>query len=256
MADDKVFSNGHVNVWVVPRIAIVDLARIPADVVNSEGINISDAISWSDTTLPHATGSDDIDDRSIMDRGNATSRGANNYEASLTLFHPRDIHDPNSIYKKAWDLFSQTRHQYVLVVRTLQGVQHEKTPASPGEWYSAFYFMNSTYRNDTEGDDSIKYLVNFLAQGSVRVNGLFAGDSPNATIEPSELALAVGETGALRATAYGHRVSSVVDWRSNNTAVATVSSSGVVTARQTGTANITFRDPSTGESSQAVVTVA
>ena len=125
MADDKVFSNGNINVWVVPRIAIDDLANIPADVVNNDGINISDAISWSDTTLPHATGSDDIDDRSIMDRGNATSRGANNYEASLTLFYPRDVHDPNSLYKKAWDLFSQTRHQYVLVVRTLQGVQHE-----------------------------------------------------------------------------------------------------------------------------------
>lgn len=255
MADEKAFSNGRITVWVVLKSAITDLAKIDASVINSQGVNISSAISWSDTTLPHATESEDIDDRSIMDKGNATSRGANNYEATLAMFYPKNIEDPTSVYKKAWDLFSQTRHRYVLVVRVLQNKAGEKAEAKSGEWYSAFDFINSTYRNNTEGDDSVKYTVSFLAQGAVRVNGMFTGGSAAAKIEPAEETLTAGAHKALRATAYGHRVNSIVEWKSDHPEFATVSSNGVVTANKAGKANITFTDPATGESAACAVTV-
>lgn len=256
MADKKVFSNQNITVWAVPRLAVTDIEAITANIVNTSGINISEAISWSDTTLPHATESDDIDDRSITDRGNATSRGANNYEASLSMFHPRDIHDTTSIYKRTRDLFKQTRVNYILVVRALQTGMNPYAPAKEGEWYSAFDLMNTTYRNNTEGDDSVKYTIGFMPQGSVRVNGLFAGGTPGAAVAPATLALTVGNAAPVKGTAYGHRVTSVVEWKSSNPKVASVTSSGVVIANSVGTAQITFSDPSTGTSTACAVTVA
>lgn len=256
MADTKVFSNGNIDVWVVPKVAIADIEAIDASVINESGINISSAISWSDTTLPHATESDDVDDRSIKDAGNATSRGANNYEANLTLFYPKDITDPNSIYKVAWDLFHQTRVQYILVTRVLQGVKGELADAEPGQWYSAFDLMNSTYRNNTEGDDSVKYTVNFMPQGAVRVNGLFAGAGAGPVVTPASLSLSVGGFGVVKATAHGHRVTSIVDWGTENATVATVTPNGVVKGVGSGTTNIYFTDGSTKRSSFCAVTVA
>ena len=254
--DKKVYANGNVTVWAIPRAAVADIHNIKVSEINSDGLDITDAISWSDTTLPTVSGSDDVDDRSIRDKGNATSRGASNFEASLSLFYPGDFEDVNGIYRQTWDVFKQTRVPLVLVVRVLQGEQGVHDPAEEGELYNAFYMLNSTYRNAAEGDNSVKYTVGFMAQGQLRINGLFGGAAEGTiTVEEAPSALAVDESGPIRATAYGHRLGRAFRWRSSDTAVASVSRSGVVTGEGTGSATITGEYPGL-EDATVEVTVA
>lgn len=237
--DKKVYADGNVTVWVVPRDAIADLDAITPAEVNTSGLDISDALAWADTTLPVVAASDDVDDRSIRDKGNATSRGASNYTASLTLFFPGDMDDTNSIYRKAWDVFKTTRAPLVLVVRTLQGETGEASPAVAGQLYNAFYMLNSTYRNSTEGDNSVKYSVGFMTQGSLRVNGIFTDGAGTMTITNDPATLTVGESVPLRAEAYSHRIGRALRWRSSDTSVVSVSRAGVITGKGAGTATIT-----------------
>lgn len=238
--DKKVYPEGNINVWVVPRDAIADINAIKVSEIEADGLNISNALAWADTTLPVVAASEDVDDRSILDKANATSRGASNYTASLTLFYPGDFDDTTSIYRQAWDLFRTTRVPLVLVVRTLQGTTGEESPAVEGQLYNAFYMLNSTYRNSTEGDNSVKYSVGFLTQGSMKVNGLFVGAAAEPiTIANTPASLAVGDSTPLRASAHGHRIGRAFRWRSSDNTVARVSPAGVVTAVGAGTATIT-----------------
>jgi hypothetical protein len=62
---------------------------------------------------------------------------------------------------------------------------------------------------------------------------------PTVAISPTSLALAYGETATVTATVTPSSVDNNITWTSSNSAVATVSSSGVVTAIGAGTATIT-----------------
>jgi trimeric autotransporter adhesin len=76
------------------------------------------------------------------------------------------------------------------------------------------------------------------------------------TVSPSTLAITEGASGTLTATvkdSEGHTLARQVTWSSSNTAVATVSPSGVVTGNSAGTATITAT--AEGKSGTAQVTV-
>lgn len=88
------------------------------------------------------------------------------------------------------------------------------------------------------------------------------GSSPTVTsvsVSPSSLSLDLNgtKTGTLTATVNGiNNPSQIVTWSSNNTSVATVSSSGVVTAKATGNATITATSQADGtKSGTCTVTV-
>lgn len=252
--DEKAYPDGHVTVWAIPRSAVTNLWAIPADVINTQGINISHAISWADTTLPTASASDDVDDRSIMDRGNATSRGAMNYEASLTLFYPGVFGDTSSEYRKVWDMFRQTRVPMVLVTRVLQNPQYEATDMEAGQFYSAYDMMNSTYRNNTDGDDSVKFTVGFMTQGNMAIEAIasattFAVSSATATV-------AVDAHERVHANFDTVPITSACKWESEDSSVASVSQMGVVTGKSAGSTTINVTHPSfVGEVQEVAVTV-
>ena len=240
--DEKAYPDGHVTVWAIPRSAVTNLWAIPADVINSQGINISHAISWADTTLPTASASDDIDDRSIMDRGNATSRGAMNYEASLTLFYPGVFGDTSSEYRQVWDMFRQTRVPMVLVTRVLQNPQYEATDMEAGQFYSAYDMMNSTYRNNTDGDDSVKYTVGFMTQGNMAIEAIASATEFDTS--PYDVMVAAGEHQRVQAVYESVPITSACKWESSDSSVASVSQMGVVTGIAEGEATISVTHPS------------
>ena len=76
------------------------------------------------------------------------------------------------------------------------------------------------------------------------------------TLDNTSLSMAIGDTKSLTATVSpSNATDKSVAWSSNNTSVATVSSSGVVTAKAAGTATITVKTNDGGKTATCTVTV-
>lgn len=164
MADEMVTSNGNVSVWLVPANGIADYRSPTAQEINA-GLNVTAAIAWEGTTFPTSSGSDDVDDRSLLDKGNATGRGAAQFEAALNFFYPKNLLDETSDYGKTYNMLRVPRVPLYIVTRVLQGVTGEVTPAQEGDWISVYRFITDGWTDDVEGDDSYKYAIGFNGGG-------------------------------------------------------------------------------------------
>ena len=255
MADTKVTSNGNVQFWWVPEASISNPASPTASEINTSGINISEAISWETSSFPGSTGSNDVDDRSIMDRGNATSRGFAQFEADLSFFRPFNILDLTDTYGKAFNAFRTPRVTGYLITRVLQGTTGVPGDVAAGEWVDVMKFMASSFVDDTEGEDSVKYSVSFMPQGTIYVNTQVKGANP-VTITVADVSLDVDDLTVARATLNSKRATQAVRWESSNPAVANITQNGVITALSAGTADITATHPAaTGATVPVEVTV-
>jgi len=255
MADEKVTSNGNVQYWWIPEISLTDPSAPSATEINTSGLNISEAISWDTSTFPGATASNDIDDRSIMDRGNATSRGFAQFAGDLTFFRPNNVQDVTSTFGKVFQAFRTPRVPGFIVARALQGTTGIAGTVAAGQWVDVYKFIAATFIDDTEGEDSVKYNVAFLPQGDVYVNTQVKNATP-VVLAPLTLAVGVGVSKTVRATLGSKRATQAVRWVSSDETKATVSQNGVVTGVAAGTANITATHAAaTGATTACVVTV-
>lgn len=260
MADEKFFADGNVDIIVIRANQLTDPSAPLITEVNTNGINISKAVAWDGSTWPTNTDSNDTDDRSIKDFGNALSRGYAQFEATLNFFYPKDRSVTTDDFGKAYAFFKDTPSHIpvYLITRISQTTSNTVTPLVAGDIVSVFKFVTDAFVDDTEGDDSYKYAVNFLPQGAAYPNTQAVSSSKAAVTvtAPAGLPTAVGAKKALRATLNGKRVTNQVTWASSNTAVATVSVNGVVTGVATGTANITASHPAGTTSTAQAVTIA
>ena len=259
MADARAFSDGYVDVVVIRQNQLTDPTAPLITELNTNGINVSNAIAWDGTTWPSNTDSNDTDDRSIKDVGNATTRGYAQYEATLNFFYPAVLSDAVSDYGKAYQFFKDTANRIpvYIVTRILQTAPNAIQPFVAGDTVSVFKLGTDAFVADTEGEDSYKYAINFLPQGGVWPYTQ-AVSSSKATITvsaPAGLPTSVGAKKALRATLNGKRMTNQVTWASSNLAVASVSQNGVVTGVASGTSNITATHPAGVVSAAQVVTI-
>ncbi|MFA5387652.1 MAG: Ig-like domain-containing protein [Candidatus Paceibacterota bacterium] len=258
MADEKCFSDGYVDVILIRQNQLTDPTAPSVTELNSNGINISNAIAWEGTTWPTNTDSNDTDDRSIKDVGNASSRGYAQYEAVLNLFYPKVLTDTTSDYGKAYQFFkdSSARVPVYIVTRILQTTANAVTAVVAGDVVSVFKLGTDAFVTDTEGEDSYKYAINFLPQGGVWPYTQAVTTKAALTVTaPDGLPTAVGMSKALRAVYNSKRVTNQATWSSSNLAVATVSPNGVVTGVAAGTADITAIIPSSLVSVAQAVTI-
>lgn len=254
MADEKVTANGNVDIWVIPTTDVADYRSPTATEINTSGTRVTPAVAWDGVTWPGNTDSNDVDDRSLEDRGNATSRGFAQFEGTLSFFRPKPD-DTSSEAAAAWDLLKTPRIPVFVVTRVLQRDTGVATPAAAGDWISVYQFITDTVNDDTEGEDSVKFIVGLLPQGNLSVNTQVKNAGP-VVLDPLTLALAPGEHGVVHAALGGHDATHVVEWTSDDEAVALVSSNGVVTGVAAGTADITASHPAaTGATTPCVVTV-
>jgi hypothetical protein len=250
--DQKAFAAGRLNVVWVPAGGIANINAPTAGEI-AAGVALSDAIAWENYELA-ASESDAVDDRSILDKGNATSRGAAQFGGTLSFFRPSDPTDMTHPYSKAFAAFRTPRAYGYLITRVLQNTEGEHSTFVTGDDISVFYMVADTFIDDTEGDDSVKYTVNFQPQGQLRVYGKVAGGT--ISVLPTTLSQAVGDVDKVVARVGGDDVSAGATWLSSNPAVASVNTHGVVKAVGTGTANVTATYPGTTGTATVAVTVA
>lgn len=251
MPDAKVTSNGNVTVWLVPVAGILDYRSPTAAEINA-GIDITAALAWDGTTFPTSTESDDVDDRSLRDKGNATTRGAASFEATLNFFYPDNLLDTTSDYGKAYAFLRVPRVPVYIVTRVLQTTTGTSTPAAAGQWVSVYRFTTDGWEDDLQDDDSYKYAVSFLTQGEVATYTQVK-NATAITFVPTTLTLTgAGATGVIRATLGGKRATQVVKWSSSDVTKATVSQNGVVSRVAAGSATITATHPASGSAATPV----
>lgn len=251
--DTKVSPNDRITVSLVPVIGVADY-EAPTDAELNAALNVSAAIAWDGTTLPTATESDDVDDRSITDKGNATSRGSAQYEATLNFFYPRDKTDMTNIASQVYDFLRNPRVPVYAITRVLQA--DPDAPYEEGEWISVFRFLTDAWEDDIEGDDSYKYAIGMLTQGEVVAYTQVRNSDPIEIENTGSDSIAVGDHVAIRAEMGGHRATQVVKWVSSDTEVASVSPNGVVTGNGAGTAEITAEHAAAPTSTAIEITVA
>lgn len=256
MSDEKVSSNGNVTVWLVPVASIANYRSPTATEINTNGLDVTAAIAWDGTTFPSATESDDVDDRSLRDKGNATTRGAAQFEASLNFFYPNSNTDVLTDYGKTYNMLRVPRVPLYAITRVLQSTEGQHTNAAAGDWISVYRFLSDGWTDDIADDDAYKYLVNMLTQGEVAVYTQIKNATAVSIARVGSGSLAVGAHAIIRATLGGKRATQVVEWSSDDESVATVSQNGVVTAVSSGTADITATHPAaTGATTPVTITV-
>jgi hypothetical protein len=167
-------ANGKVKVWWVPssEISGTEDAFIAApDVsdITAGGLDLTAAIAWDGYELG-ATDSNKIDDRGIIDEGAVQERGFAQFTGSLTFF--RGItSETTGAYYEAYEAFKSatdgTRPQGYLVTRV--GVAGS-TALAAGQKLNVFKFIADAFMDNTEGEDSVKFMVNFAPQGKLAVN--------------------------------------------------------------------------------------
>lgn len=252
MADTKIMSNAQVTVWWVPAAGIADFRSPTAAEVNA-GINLSPAIAWDGFELG-ATESNDLDDRSLVDAGNAVTRGFEQFAATLPMFRSLDPNDVTSDYVKAFETFRVGRVNGYLIERVIAPTAGPMAPAAAGDVVSVYRFMSDYVSDDTEGEDSYKFEVGFLPQGELIVNTQIKNASP-VTVTPATLAATVGAVETVTATLGTRDYTQGVTWVSSDPAVAQVTPNGVVVPLSAGTATISATHPAATGPGAVTVTV-
>jgi hypothetical protein len=228
-------SNGNVKVaWILD--SALPLKQFPlATTLNTSSLDLSEAIAWQDYAVG-ADNSADVEDRSIVDLGNAVSRGAASYAATLSMF--RDLHsiDVSSIYVQAFEAFRVERTLGWLVVRVNKPATE---PWAAGDEISLFKLLADTIADTTEGDSSTKFTVTFLPQGTLYVHTMVGGAGVITGV-PTTLAKTVaGGAFQLLPILAGSSIVSRAEYSSSDTTKAQVSLGGTVTPVATGTSTIT-----------------
>lgn len=165
-------SNGKIKVYWVAADDVADeeeFLSTPAAGDITGGIDLTSAIAWDSYELG-STDSNKIDDRGIIDTGAVQERGFAQFSGSLMFF--RGVTDETTgAYYEAYEAFKAatdgTRPQGYLVTRI--GLPTTTAVAS-GQKVNVFKFIADAFMDNTEGEDSVKFMVNFAPQGKLGVN--------------------------------------------------------------------------------------
>jgi hypothetical protein len=168
-------ANGKIKVWWVPTANLTTAEDVwvgapdVTDLAAAGSIDLTSAIAWDGYELG-STDSNKIDDRGIVDLGAVQERGFAQFSGKLTFF--RGItSETTGAYYNAFEAFKAatdgTRPDGFLVTRV--GLPNT-TAVAAGQKLNVFKFIADAFMDNTEGEDSVKFMVNFQPQGKVGVN--------------------------------------------------------------------------------------
>jgi len=237
-------SNGSIKVGWILDSALPSPQFASAAVLNS-ALDLTDATAWQDFEVGPSD-SADKDDRSLKDLGNAVSRGAASYSATLSMFRDRNSDDATSTYVQAFEAFRVMRTLGWLIVRVNQS---NATDFQDGDTLSLYKLIADTVADDSEGDDSTKFTVNFLPQGLLHFHTQ-VGTAGTITGVAATVAGTIGEVAQLEPVCGDSSIVSRAKYVSADKAIATVSAGGTVKYVSAGTVDVTV---SYGSAAAAIV---
>ena len=167
----KMVSNAKIRVDWVDISDVTDedeFVTEPSAAIIAGGVDLTNAIAWDSYDLG-AQDSNKIDDRGIVDEGQVQTRGFAQFTGSLMFFRDADPEadsDYNTVYETFKAATDGSRPEGYLVTRV--GVAAGTAHAS-GQVVSVFKFIADAFADNTEGEDSVKYMVNFMPQGKLGV---------------------------------------------------------------------------------------
>jgi hypothetical protein len=173
----KLQSNGNLSVYWVPTSEVADETAFlegPTDAQINSGVDLTAAIAFDGYNLG-ASESNKIDDKGIADKSNAQSRGFAQFSGSLTFFRGV-VSETTGAYADAFDTFkgaTDARVDGFLVTRI--GLP-SATAIAASQKVSVYKFIADSVMDNTEGEDSVKFMVNFQPQGQLAVNVAVVAD--------------------------------------------------------------------------------
>ena len=229
-------SNGNVKVaWILDSALTTKPFTLAATLNAAPTFELSAAIAWQDYQVG-ADESADIDDRSLVDLGNAVSRGAAQYGATLSMFRDQDNLDVTSIYQQAFEAFRVERTVGWLFVRVNKLAS---LPWADGDEVSIYKLLADTLADDTEGDDSTKFTVTFLPQGSLFVHSMLGGAGTITGVAATASKTIASGPYQLQPVLNGASIVSRATYSTSDPSKVTVSVGGTVTPIGVGSATIT-----------------
>lgn len=265
MPDVKLPASGNIRVWWGPTNAFANWRSPTAAEVNAM-LDISDAISWNDFSLG-VQASNPISDPAITAKGSVQNRGASNYGGSLSMYYPGAFGDATNLYSLTWDAVRLPDTSGYIVVRvdgeelytTASTAAQPGTNANANDLIHVFKVLTTGYADSITGEEAFRYTVNLVSQGQIETYVPLRTAAAAVAILPlTGSGSAAAKTKiVLSATVNTRKYTRGVKWVSSNTAVATVSQNGIVTAVAAGSASISCIFVQTGATSTApsVITV-
>lgn len=227
-------SNGNVKVaWILD--SALPVKQFPLAATLNGALDLTVATSWQDFEVG-ASDSADLDDRSLADLGNAVSRGAASYGATLSMFRDKFNTDVTSIYQQAFQAFRVERTLGWLVVRVNKA---SNLPFAAGDEISLYKLIADTVADDTEGDDSTKFTVTFLPQASLFVHTVVGAAGVITGVTTTLAKTVAGGPFQFQPIVAGASIVSRATYTTSDPTKATVSLGGTVTPLVAGSVTIT-----------------
>jgi hypothetical protein len=168
----KLQSNGNVSVFWISEADVADeaafLAAPSAGDIVADGVNLTEAIAWEGYELG-ASESNKIDDKGIADKSNAEVRGFAQFSGSLAFFRGVTS-ETTGAYYDAFETFKASTDARVSGFLITRIGTPSLTALAEDDVVSVYKFIADAVMDDTEGEDSVKFMVNFMPQGQLAVN--------------------------------------------------------------------------------------
>jgi hypothetical protein len=258
MADTKLPASGNIRIWFGLENSIANYLAPTATEINAM-VDISDAVSWND--FNHMLqASNVLDDPAITALGKVQTVGAAQFGGQMSFYYPRSFTDTSNKYQVVYDLLDQPRTKGYMVVR-IDGTE-AGTSAVAGDLVHVFKVMTDSYAESIVGEEAFRYTINFQPQGQLAVRVPVKSGSAFVTTVLYQGAT-ITTLSASIATKY-YKLEGKVDtrfmtndlvWTSSDVTKATVSNTGVLTAKAVGT-GITITATYPGGGTAGTVTLA
>lgn len=199
--------------------------------------NVSGAVNWNSFDL-NIQASTQNDDRTLTDAAGAQSRGFTNFGGNIEFVMP-PADDQSSIFRTAYNIFSNQRVELVVAVR--YGKSNNTGPAAGDRW--TIYHLLSDAVTFGEGTVSKFYRVALIGRDDILVDYIVPSATPAAPVVLSSEDVEVGKFLFASAEYMGHDITKAAKWLSSNQALLEEVHPGIFQAKGAGTVTIAASYP-------------